>query len=145
MADGARARGGVTTRLAAAGLAALGWLGCVADGPVASSLDDSTYVEVMARLAFIRQQAESSRSPDTVRWADSSRLAVLDDYGVDGDALQRYAARHGGDPVRMGRLWEHVADLVDAFAVRAARSEGPVELGRDALRAAPDTSDGGTP
>lgn len=118
-------------RLAAAGLAALTVGGCQEGGPPTATPDDSTYVQVMARLAFIRQRAGPAGSADTLRWADSARLSVLEDFGVDAEALERYATVHGDDPLHMARVWERVDAVVDEIAVRAARSEGPVDLGRD--------------
>lgn len=125
-----RANVGALRRPFFAGLAALLALqACVEPSTRAAVPDDSVYVQVMARLTFIRQTAERSGTHDTLLWADSVRMAVLDAYGVDGAALERYAARYGGDPSHMEAIWARVGEVVDHIALRAARSEGPLDLG----------------
>lgn len=116
------------------------------DGPTerAQVPDDSVYVQVMARLAFIQQTVDRTRSDDTLRWADSARRAVLEAYGVDAEALERYAARYGDDPTYMGAVWARVGDALDHILVRAARTEGPLDLGPGASEppsTSPDTAE----
>lgn len=116
------------------------------DGPTARAQvpDDSVYVQVMARLAFIQQTVDRTRSDDTLRWADSTRRAVLETYGVDAEALERYAAHHGDDPTYTEAVWARVGDALDHILVRAARTEGPLDLGPGASEppsTSPDTAE----
>lgn len=67
-----------------------------------AELDEQTYIEVMAQLTWSR-----SRYMDTPA-DDSIRAAVLEEYGLSGDALMDFADRHGDEVVRMDRIWEEI-------------------------------------
>lgn len=82
--------------LLVAGLVAAG---CGGSG---GSLDEDTYVQVMARLSWAR-----AKYADTAE-GDSVRAAALDEHGVTGQQLEAFTARFGDDPRRMHRLWEAI-------------------------------------
>lgn len=134
---GAPVRGRIRPALVAGMGLLVALQGCGERGPEPDVLDDSTYVQVMARLSYIRQVADRSGSPDSLRWADSARPAVLEDFGVGGEELERYAALHGDDPRHMTEVWERIGDVLDDILGRAARIGGPPDLGRGVLRPPP--------
>ncbi len=68
-------------------------------GGTAATLDDETYIQVMAKLTHIRSAYE-----DTARSA-LARAAVLEEFGVSGAQLLDFAREHGSDPWRMEELW----------------------------------------
>lgn len=89
----------------------------------ADLLADSVFVEVMARLAFLREEAKRRGAPVQAR-DDASRRAVLEEYGVTEDQLRRHAAERGRDPEHMQRTWEEVARMVDSLS-RAGTAREP--------------------
>ncbi len=74
-------------------------IGCGGSG---GSLDEDTYVQVMARLSWAR-----AKYADTVE-GDSVRSATLEAHGVTGQQIEEFTARFGDDPGRMHRLWEAI-------------------------------------
>lgn len=90
--------GGFAPRLAlfAASLAA------TACGGARGSVDEDTYVQVMAKLSWAR--AKYARTAE----GDSLRAATLDEFGVTGEQLEAFVAEFGEDPGRMHRLWEAI-------------------------------------
>lgn len=125
---------GSTSRLARARAVALGVVLGVAGGSPAGAtacrpppaeadlLTDSAYVEMMARLGFLRREAERRGAPPEAR-DDDARRAVLEEHGVTEDQLRRYAAERGRDPEHMQQIWERIAKKVD----RLSRATSPGE------------------
>jgi hypothetical protein len=64
-------------------------------------LSDSSYVEVMARLARVRSQFTPR---DSIR-GDSARRGVLAELEVDTSQLFEYAALYGEDAAHMMDIW----------------------------------------
>ncbi|WP_419161872.1 hypothetical protein [Candidatus Palauibacter sp.] len=85
-----------------------------------ASLDEDTYVQVMAKLTWARGRYTST--PD----GDSVRAAVLDEFGVSGQQLRDFAELHGGDPRRMHRLWEAIrleVEILDGIRPPESQAE----------------------
>lgn len=123
--------------LAAALAASLLLSGCGERDGGAAVPEDSVYVQAMARLVFIDDRWGGGTG-DGAR-ADSLRREVLEAFELDEEALERWALRRGTHPARMEAVWERIADLVDRFAVRAARGEDdPLELAPGAEAGGPE-------
>lgn len=73
------------------------------------SLDEGTYVQVMAKLTWARAKYASTAEGDSVR------SATLNEYGVTGQQLEEFVTRFGDDPRRMHRLWEAIRLEVDVL------------------------------
>ncbi len=78
-------------------------------GGRASSLDEDTYVQVMAHLNYARERYANTAEDD------SARAAVLEEFGVSGPQIEEFTSRHGGDPQRMNRLWEQIRREVEVL------------------------------
>lgn len=84
---------------------------CGLPDEAADLLSDSSYIEVMARLARVRAE---STPRDSVR-TDSARRAVLAELGVDTSDLSGYAARYGEDAAHMMEIWTAINQRVLAL------------------------------
>lgn len=88
-------------------------------GPPAPAgvLPDSTYVQVMARLALVDSSLAPSgyHLPDSLP-RDSARALVLRRFGVRDSALLAYADSLGGRPDRMQEVWTRIRSLADTLA-----------------------------
>ena len=83
----------------------------------AGGLPDSTYVQVMARLALVdsAMAPSSYHFPDTLP-RDSARALVLRRFGVRDSALLSYADALGGEPDHMQEVWTRIRSLADSLA-----------------------------
>jgi hypothetical protein len=100
-----------TLSMLALGAGLLG-LACADETPGVSALPDSLYVDVIARLELIGNQATD---PERQAIADSIRSAVLSEYGVDAAALLTFADEVGEQPARMRAVWEAIGDTRDSL------------------------------
>ncbi len=73
------------------------------------TVEPGVYIEVMARLSMAE-----SRFLDSAR-ADSARRAVLEEYGVDPEALVTFSERYGGDVEFMTGLWRRIEAVVESL------------------------------
>ncbi len=76
-------------------------------------LPDSTYVEVMAQLAYVYVNVFDSAA------ADSARAVVLETFGVTFDQLRAYSERHGADPDKMLEVYQAISTRAESLAVAA--------------------------
>lgn len=126
----ARPRGARVGRACAPVLAALlAGLAAACGGartPRAAGLTDSTYVEVMARLALLDSTLAPGdyHLPDSLP-PDSARSLVLGRWGVADSSLVSFAREVGSEPERMQGIWERIRVLADSLARRGWRPDGP--------------------
>ncbi|WP_419858767.1 hypothetical protein [Candidatus Palauibacter irciniicola] len=100
-------------------VAGLAVVGCGGSG---GSLDEDTYVQVMARLSWAR-----AKYADTAE-GDSVRAAALDEHGVTGQQLEEFVVGLGDDPGRMHRLWEAIrleVEVLDGVPRPESQGETP--------------------
>jgi len=74
-----------------------------------TGLNEDTYVEVMARLSLSRTRSLGTPTDD------STRAAVLEEFGLTGRDLEDFAERYGDDLTRMARLWDLIRVRVDSL------------------------------
>ncbi|WP_419166338.1 hypothetical protein [Candidatus Palauibacter sp.] len=102
MSPGPRRGRAILVLLAASLLAG----GC---GDRVGSLDEDTYVQVMAHLNYARERYANTAEDD------SARAAVLEEFGVSGPQVEEFTSRHGSDPQLMNRLWERIRREVEVL------------------------------
>ena len=108
------------------GLALACVAGCGGRTERPGGLDDSTYVQVMARLALVDTALAPSdfHLPDSLP-RDSARQLVLRHWGVADTALLAYADALGGRPDRMQEIWTSIRELADSLAEDGWRPDRP--------------------
>jgi len=80
-------------------------------------MDEDSYVEIMAQLSAAQADyIEPER-------ADSAKLALLDELGVDPDDLVAFSARYGDDIERMSELWRRISVRVDSLGEEEMREK----------------------
>jgi len=92
----------------------------------AAGLTDSTYVEVMARLALVDSTLAPAdyQLPDSLP-PDSARSLVLERWGVADSSLVAFAEEVGSEPERMQGIWQRIRELADSLATRGWRPDRP--------------------
>ena len=92
----------------------------------AASLSDSTYVQVMARLALVDSTLSPAdyHLPDSLP-PDSARSLVLGHWGVADSSLISFAEEVGSEPERMQEIWQRIRELADSLAARGWRPDRP--------------------
>lgn len=125
-------------------LAALLLCGCGGGGDAGAPppVDDSIYVEVMARLVLLDSTVTPTASVPRGASADSLRERVLERWSVDADGLLEYARRRGTRPRQMQAIWKRIRELSDSLE---AADWVPAGAGPDTARARPDTAGPRTP
>ncbi|HKK08157.1 MAG TPA: hypothetical protein VKA44_04670 [Gemmatimonadota bacterium] len=110
-----RAAGAPPVLVAGLALACAAACGGRAERP--GGLADSTYVQVMARLALVDTALAPSDFdlPDSLP-RDSARQLVLRRWGVSDTALLAHAEALGGRPDRMQEIWTSIRELADSLA-----------------------------
>lgn len=94
--------------------------GCAERGEGAADgapIDDSTYVEVMARLVAVDSTFRDPAGELSIS-RDSARALILRAHEVRPGELLEFAERIGGDAERMRAVWEHIRLLTDTLEAR---------------------------
>lgn len=79
---------------------------------------EETYVQVMARLAAVRDAASpgGDAAPTLPRdRADSLRSEILREHGVGRSDLREFARVTGDEPKRMRALWRRIESVADSL------------------------------
>lgn len=92
------------------------------DAPAPSSLSDSVYVEVMARLVLVDPDMTSETDvPLRGLPRDTARSLVLERWEVEPERLLRFAEEQGRSPARMAELWRRIQERSDTLESRGWR------------------------
>ncbi len=92
-------------------------------------MDDSTFVEAMARLHALDR---NSRLADATR--DSLRRRVLQEEGLTSAELERQARHYADDPARAAAIWGAINTKMGVLLTDTAAARRAAEPGENGAR-----------